>query len=111
MIAFIELEPSSAPPSVVGTSYESPHRITLSWKALPQGDVNGRMIGYQVEYRMIGQGGEPVPDSKTFSTAVPSSMNYFVLNNQSAFTSFKFKVAAVTEAGTGVFSEEVIGGI
>lgn len=83
----------------------------MSWEALPQGEINGRMTGYQVEYQMIGRGGEPVPISKTFSELVLPNMKSFVLNNQSVFTSIKFRIAAVTEAGIGVFSEEVIGGM
>lgn len=83
----------------------------MSWEALPQGEINGRMTGYQVEYQMIGHGGEPVLISKTFSELVLPNMKSFVLNNQSVFTSFKFRIAAVTEAGIGVFSEEVIGGM
>lgn len=52
-----------------------------------------------------------MPISKTFSELVLPNMKSFVLNNQSVFTSIKFRIAAVTEAGIGVFSEEVIGGM
>ena len=95
---------------MTASSFESPHKITLSWAALSQSEINGRLIGYKVEYKMIGVGGGLVRDSETLTELVPPNVNSFVLINQSVFTSFEFKVAAVTEAGVGDFSEEVIGG-
>ena len=59
---------------------------------------------------MVAVGGELVTDSEQLTVMVPPDEVSFVLINQSVYTSLQFKVAAVTEAGEGLFSEEVIGG-
>lgn len=105
------LVPSSVPHPVIASSYESPQKITFSWQPLPQSEINGQLLGYKVEYQMVAEGGELVTDSELLTEMVQPDKNFFVLNNQSVYTSFRFKVAVVTSAGEGNFSEEVTGGI
>lgn len=108
---FSLLVPSSVPHPVSSSSYESPHKITFSWQPLLQSEINGQLLGYKVQYQMVAVGGELVTDSESLTEMVPPDENVFLLSNQSVYTSFRFKVAAVTTAGEGNFSEEVTGGI
>ncbi|KAL9950402.1 hypothetical protein ACROYT_G042890 [Oculina patagonica] len=101
--------PSAVPHPVSASSYESPHKITFSWQPLLQSEINGQLLGYKVEYQMVGVGGELVTDSEPLTVMVAPDENVFLLSNQSVYTSFRFKVAAVTTAGEGNFSEEVTG--
>ena len=107
----IFLVQSAAPHPVTASFHESPHKITFSWQPLPLSDLNGQLLGYKVEYQMVAVGGvRLVTDSELLTEIMPSEENAFLLINQSVYTSFRFKVAAVTTAGQGNFSEEVIGG-
>ena len=107
----ILLVQSAAPHPVAASFHESPHKITVFWQPVTQSELNGQLLGYKVEYQMAAVGGVPVTDSELLTEIVPPEENVFLLINQSVFTSFRFKVAAVTTAGQGNFSEEVTGGI
>lgn len=103
---------SAAPHPVIASFHESPHKITFSWQPIPQSELNGELLGYKVEYQMVAVGGvRLVTNSELLTEIVPPEENAFLLINQSVYTSFRFKVAAVTTAGQGNLSEEVIGGI
>ena len=107
----IFLVQSAAPHPVTASFHESPHKIAFSWQPLPQSELNGQLLGYKVEYQIVAVGGvRLVTDLELLTEIVPSEENVFLLINQSVYTSFRFKVAAVTTAGQGNFSEEVIGG-
>lgn len=102
---------SAAPRPVTASFHESPHKISFSWQPLTQSELNGQLLGYKVEYQIVAVGGVPVTNSELLTEIVSPEENAFLLINQSVYTSFRFKVAAVTTAGQGNFSEEVTGGI
>ena len=103
---------SAAPHPVTASFHESPHKITFTWQPLPQSELNGQLLGYKVEYQMVAVGGvKLVTNSELLTEIVPPEENAFLLINQSVYTLFRFKVAAVTTAGQGNFSKEVTGGI
>lgn len=104
------LAPSSAPHPVIASSSYSPYEIIFSWGSLQKSDINGILLGYRVVYQRVSIGGEKVADSEPLTEMVSPTETSFHLINQSAYNSFKFKVAAVTVSGVGEFSEEVIGG-
>ena len=106
----IPLVQSAAPHPVTASFHESPHKITFSWHPVTQSELNGQLLGYKVEYQMVAVGGVPVTNSELLTEIVPPEENAFLLINQSVFTSFQFRVAAVTTAGQGNFSEKVTGG-
>lgn len=108
----IFLVQSAAPHPVTASFHESPHQITFSWQPLVQSELSGQLLGYKVEYQMVAVGGvRLVTNSELLTEIVPPEENAFLLINQSVYTSFRFKVAAVITAGQGNLSEEVIGGI
>ena len=108
---FTLLVPSAVPHPVTASSYESPHKITFYWKPLPPSEINGQLLGYKVKYEMVSIGGEPVTDSEPLTAMVPPNEVVFILSNLSVYSSFQFKVAAVTTGGEGNFSEGTVGGI
>jgi len=109
-LVFFILAPSSAPHPVTATSFYSPYEIIFSWEPLQQSDINGKLLGYKVVYQRVSAGGEPDTDSEPLTEVVPPEETSFHLINQSVYNLFKFKVAALTVAGEGKFSEEVVGG-
>ena len=87
----------SAPPLFVRISGTTVSTITVQWGAVECDHHNGEITGYSVRYREVGGGSEMSvervgPDQREFTL---SGLSY---------ATFTIQVAAVNNAGTGVYS-------
>ena len=91
--------PTDPPASVMTTS--TPNTITVEWEPVECADRNGDITGYSVRYGEVGSAGSlqmvegDMDRRATISDLTPS-------------TEYTISVAAVTSAGTGVYSDDMI---
>ena len=91
--------PSAAPTSVSVSSTSS--SITVQWGAVNCIDHNGDITGYSVRYGVQGSGTQTVNVSGGEATMT-------TISGLESSTNYSIEVAAVNNAGTGVYSDAVI---
>ena len=92
----------SAPPTSVSTSAVTSSSITVQWGAVDCIHHNGDITGYSVRY---GVQGSAEGDRTVVMASGGSSGGLYVIFGLSPSTTYTIEVAAVTSAGTGVYSD------
>ena len=95
-MAFIQTGPSTAPQDVFVDSTSS-RSFTMTWTPPPEGQQNGEIVSYEVEYREEGS-------NSTVVNTTTRGMRYTV-EDLTTDRVYQFRVAANTVNGTGPFSE------
>ena len=92
----------SAPPTSVSTSDVTSSSITVQWGAVDCIHRNGDITGYSVRYGVQGS----ADGNRTVVMASGDSIGgLYVIFGLSPSTTYTIEVAAVTSAGTGVYSD------
>lgn len=91
---FFPAAPSAAPTSV-SASIQTPFDINVQWEPLECIHRNGDITGYRVRYEVL-ESGTP--------TLWYTSYTETVIRNLRASTDYSIEVAAINNAGTGVYS-------
>ena len=93
------LAPSAPPSSVMVTDVTSTI-ITVQWGPVePCADKNGAITGYSVRYGVMGSSERSVE-----MVSGDSSGGEATVSGLAAATEYEYEVAAITSAGTGVYS-------
>ena len=91
--------PSAAPVNVTTSSTHS--SITVQWGMVPCADRNGDITGYSVRYGVQGSSSTQTVNITGASTTATT------ISNLMPSTNYSIQVAAVNEAGTGVYSDNI----
>ena len=91
----------SAPPIDV-TADGSSITITVEWGEVPCIHQNGAITGYSVQYGVEGSG-----NTETMTVSGASTTQTTISGLMSS-TTYSIQVAAVNDAGTGVYSDPII---
>ena len=90
----------SAPPSLVTVTHVTSFSITVKWSKVNCGDRNGNITGYLLRYNEVGNNSQ--------QTNATGADNYkFTIPNLMLATNYSIQVAAVNNAGTGIYSDVV----
>ena len=87
------LVPSSPPPNVTAFNTSSTS-IRVTWQGIPMGRIHGRLLGYSITYRGVGNHIELV---KLVSTC----FEHANLTRLSKYTRYEISVAGFTREGHG----------
>ncbi|CAI8028414.1 Receptor-type tyrosine-protein phosphatase S, partial [Geodia barretti] len=87
-----------APPSDVTVTDVTSSTITVQWGEVPCIHQNGAITGYSVQYGVMGSG------STQIVTVDGATMTETTIENLTPSTTYSIEVAAVNNAGTGVYS-------
>ena len=90
----------TGPPASVMTS-STPNAITVEWGPVDCADSNGDITGYSVQY------GEGSGSTQTMPVS-GGGMTEYTISGLTPSTEYTVSVAAVTTAGTGVYSDEKV---
>ena len=90
------LSEPTAPPRQVSIDSTSSHSFTMTWAPPPEGQQNGEIVSYAVEYREEGSNSTVVNTTR--------GMRY-TAEDLTTDRVYQFRVAATTVNGTGPFSE------
>ena len=91
----------SEPPSYVKVCDVESSTINLKWGLVNCSHRNGIILGYTVQYEVIGSGNIQYLNVSAIFTVGS-------INELMPFTTYSISVAAVNSAGTGVFSTPII---
>ena len=98
--SILSAAPTGPPTSVMTTS--TPNAITVQWGSVDCADRNGDITGYSVQYGEVGSGStQTMPVSG-------GGMTEYTIFDLTPSTEYNVSVAAVTSAGTGVYSDEIV---
>ena len=97
------LAPTAAPE--VSLTFATFNYITLQWEMVPCEHRNGDITGYIVEYREMGSVNA---GSETVMSITGASVTEATISNPMPSTNYSIQIAAVNNAGTGVFSNATI---
>ena len=100
---FISLAPSAAPR--VSWTFATSYSITLQWETVPCEHRNGDITGYSVRYEEMGSLDNA---SETLINITGASVTEATISNLNFSTNYSIQVAAVNNAGTGMFSNAII---
>ena len=85
--------------------------LTISWSAIPEEHVQGKLLGYHVMYKPIKIADQPVDAAESLRVTSPASgWNELTLTSLGSFTLYTITVAGYTSEGDGQTSELVFGG-
>ena len=84
----------SVAPSEVNVSHRLPTTAEVSWSPLPKNEQNGVIIGYTVIVIKDDSQSEP-------PLQLDTATNSTTISNLKPFTSYTFKISAMTKAGSG----------
>lgn len=89
----------------------SPHSIAISWTALPEEHVMGRLLGFHVMYKAVKEADKPLnnPEMTTMTVDSPDVF-HAVVTGLKSYTSYVIQVAGFTAKGNGIPSTKVTGG-
>lgn len=93
-------EPPGGPPQGVVGASPSPTSVMLQWQPPLEGERNGRLLGYAVEYRLAGYPSSPWAGVNVTATRA-------TLEDLIVWQTYALRVAAFNEKGLGVFSEPI----
>lgn len=78
--------------------------ISVSWYPVPDGHVNGLLMGYIIKYKRIRTAERNVQDTEELTVALKPNKLSTVLHVQTDSV-YRIKVAAFTQTGMGPFSK------
>ena len=90
----------SSPPVNITVMSAHPESLELSWQPPPEIYRNGPIIGYEIQYTMVG--------STVAMDEVIGSRNAYTIIELLPFVNYSIVIAAITVNGTGPFSAPVI---
>ena len=105
------LVPKEAPSVYVSDMIDS-STLSISWKAIPEEHVMGRLLGYHVMYTPVKKADQPLKENARVTTVTvdyPGSL-LTRLKGLESFTSYIIRVAGFTAKGDGISSSRVTGG-
>ena len=94
------LSEPSGPPQRVQFSDVTSKSVTVTWGPVPDGDRNGIILGYKVNYRALPSGGnltEPV----SIQSNEQGEGGTKTLESLNEFTNYSISVLAFTKVGNG----------
>ncbi len=102
---FLSLVPSVSPKNAYGVNFTGPTTIFVGWGPLSTEELQGRLIGYEVRYRLFSIADETVhnPPPEVVKI-VYSDINGLKLTGLTTYTTYKVSVSAMSGGGTGVKS-------
>ena len=103
ILKIISPAPTAAPK--MSWTFATSYSITLQWETVPCEHRNGDITGYSVKY---GEMGSLDNASKTLINITGASVTEATISNLMLDTNYFIQVAAVNNAGTGVFSNAII---
>ena len=83
--------------------------IDVNWSPVPDGHVNGPLMGYSLKYQRIRTAERAVSDTEEHTLIFKPSELSTVLKVQT-YSTYRIKVAAFTQKGLGPYSEYVYAG-
>ena len=96
----LSLTAPSAPPSSVTVTGVTSSTISVQWGSVPCIHQNGDITGYSVQYEVMGSG-----NTQMEMVSGDSSGGMTTISGLTPSTTYSIKVAAVNNAGTGVYSD------
>jgi len=88
----------------------SPHKISLTWEKVPQGFMNGDLLGYNVTYQRVMVGGVRKDFEPVLQKEVDKQQLTLTLDNLEPYSKYKISVAAKTIKGLGPYTPFTHGG-
>ncbi|XP_028392900.1 uncharacterized protein LOC114517402 [Dendronephthya gigantea] len=105
-IETLEGIPGVSPKNAYGVNFTSPTTIFAGWGPLNTDELQGRLVGYEVRYRVFSVADEIVQDPpREMTKIIYSDINGITLTGLSTFTTYTVSVAALSGGGTGVKSD------
>jgi len=109
LLFFLCQVPDRPPQSIEADNFTSEATIPVAWTPVPDGHVNGLLIGYSIRYQRIWTAERSVFETEEETiTVIESEMS--VLLPVQTYSRYKIKVAAFTQAGMGPYTEYVYAG-
>ena len=85
--------------------------LIVSWTAIPEEYITGRLLGYHVMYKAIKVADQKSDGAAPLTvTASATGRLELILTSLSAFTLYSITVTGFTERGVGPASKAVLGG-
>ena len=107
--SFFFKAPDKPPQNVSASNLTSEARIPVSWGPVPEGHVNGLLIGYSIKYQRIWTAERAALDTEEENVIVEPSETSAILQVQT-YSVYRIKVAAFTRRGMGPYSEFLYAG-
>jgi len=85
--------------------------LSISWTAIPEEHVMGRLLGYHVMYTPVKKAGKPLKESAGVTKVTVDYPGHLLtrLKGLESFTSYTIWVAGFTSKGDGTASSQVTG--
>ena len=99
ILKIISLAPTAAPN--MSWTFATSYSITLQWETVPCEHRNGDITGYSIKYGVMGSLNN---QSKTVMNITGAGVTEATIFNLMLSTNYSIQIAAVNNAGTGVFS-------
>ena len=96
ILKIISLAPTAAPK--MSWTFATSYSITLTWETVPCEYRNGDIMGYSIKYGVMGS------LTKTVMNITGADVTEATIFNLMLSTNYSIQIAAVNNAGTGVFS-------
>ena len=99
-------------PSVNASDMLDSSTLSISWTAIPEEHVMGRLLGYHVMYTPMKKADKPLKESAGVTKVTVDYPGNLValLKGLESFTSYTIWVAGFTAKGDGIASSQVTGG-
>ena len=98
-------------PVVAVSDIRTTASLTISWNAIPEEYVTGKLLGYHVTYKPIKIADQHVNEAESLTVTTPASGKHeLTLDSLSSFTQYSITVAGYTVEGDGQTSKAVLGG-
>ena len=101
--------PTRPPQSVIAKNLTSEVSIQVNWSPVPDGNVNGLLLGYSMKYQRVQTAEREVYDAEEHTDIFKPSELSTILKVQT-YSAYRIKVAAFTQKGLGPYSEYVYAG-
>ena len=87
-------------------NFTGPTTIFVGWGSLTTAELQGRLVGYEVRYKIFSIADEIVYDPpREMVKIVYSDINGIELTGLSTYTTYKVSVSALSGGGTGIKSD------
>ena len=103
ILKIISIAPSAA--LKVSWTFATSYSITLQWETIPCEHRNGDITGYSIKYRAMRSLND---QSETLISIIRVSVTQATISNLTLSTNYTIQIAAVNNAGTGVWNATII---
>ena len=104
------LAPDKPPQSLTADNLTSEATIPVQWSPVPNGHVNGLLMGYSIKYQRIRTAERSVFYRTEEETMIVKPNQRSILLPVQTYSTYSIKVAAFTQAGMGPYTEYVYAG-